>query len=71
MQDANEGVLTVKLIFINDVLKIEILNAHCIRSMDSNGRNLFIKDSVFTESVFFFTLLLIFQVSVTHLSKYV
>lgn len=36
-QDANEGVLTVKLIFINDVLKVEILNAHCIRSKDSNG----------------------------------
>lgn len=39
MQNADEGVLTVKLIFINDTLKLEILNAHCIRSMDSNGRN--------------------------------
>lgn len=32
-----EGVLTVKLIFINDVLKVDILNANNIKAMDSNG----------------------------------
>jgi BAI1-associated protein 3 len=37
MQDANEGVLTVKLIFINNVLKVDILNANGIKAMDSNG----------------------------------
>jgi len=37
MQEANEGVLTVKLIFINDVLKVDILNASGIKAMDSNG----------------------------------
>jgi len=37
MEDANEGVLTVKLIFINNVLKIDILNANGIKAMDSNG----------------------------------
>lgn len=37
MLEANEGVLTVKLIFINNVLKIDVLNANRIRSMDSNG----------------------------------
>lgn len=37
MKEANEGVLTVKLIFINNVLKIDILNASGIKAMDSNG----------------------------------
>lgn len=37
MKEANEGVLTVKLLFINNSLKIDILNAHCLRSMDYNG----------------------------------
>lgn len=37
MQEATEGVLTVKLIFINDVLKVDILNANNIKAMDSNG----------------------------------
>lgn len=37
MEEANEGVLTVKLIFINNVLKIDILNASGIKAMDSNG----------------------------------
>lgn len=36
-EDANEGVLTVKLIFINNVLKVDILNANGIKAMDSNG----------------------------------
>lgn len=37
MPEANEGVLTVKLIFINDVLKVDILNANNIKAMDNNG----------------------------------
>jgi len=37
MEEASEGVLTVKLIFINNVLKIDILNANGIKAMDSNG----------------------------------
>ncbi|XP_025408650.1 protein unc-13 homolog 4B isoform X2 [Sipha flava] len=37
LQEANEGVLTVKLVFINDVLKVDILNANNIKPMDSNG----------------------------------
>lgn len=37
MQEANEGVLTVKLIFINNVLKVDVLNANGIKAMDSNG----------------------------------
>ncbi|XP_025200200.1 protein unc-13 homolog 4B-like isoform X2 [Melanaphis sacchari] len=37
IQEANEGVLTVKLIFINNVLKVDILNANGIKAMDSNG----------------------------------
>jgi len=37
LQDAAEGVLTVKLIFINDVLKVDVLNANNIKAMDSNG----------------------------------
>lgn len=45
MQEASEGVLTVKLIFINNVLKVDILNANRIRSMDSNGWWLFINTS--------------------------
>jgi len=36
-EEANEGVLTVKLIFINNVLKVDILNANGIKAMDSNG----------------------------------
>lgn len=36
-QEETEGTLAVKLIFINDVLKIDILNASNIRAMDSNG----------------------------------
>lgn len=38
-KEADEGVLTVKLLFINNVLKMDILNAHCLRSMDYNGEN--------------------------------
>lgn len=37
MEEANEGVLTVKLIFINNVLKVDVLNANGIKAMDSNG----------------------------------
>lgn len=37
LQEATEGVLTVKLVFINDVLKVDVLNANNIKSMDSNG----------------------------------
>ncbi|VVC40707.1 Hypothetical protein CINCED_3A013301 [Cinara cedri] len=37
MEQANEGMLTVKLIFINDVLKVDVLNANKIKAMDSNG----------------------------------
>jgi len=37
LQEAAEGVLTVKLIFINDVLKVDVLNANNIKAMDSNG----------------------------------
>lgn len=37
LTEANEGVLTVKLMFCNNDLKIEILNAHRLRQMDSNG----------------------------------
>lgn len=37
IQEATEGVLTVKLVFINDTLKVDILNASSIKSMDSNG----------------------------------
>jgi len=37
MEEANEGVLAVKLIFINNVLKVDILNANGIKAMDSNG----------------------------------
>lgn len=37
IQEANEGVLTVKLIFINNVLKVDVLNANGIKAMDSNG----------------------------------
>lgn len=37
MQEATEGILTVKLIFINDVLKVDILNANNIKAMDTNG----------------------------------
>lgn len=37
MQEANEGELTVKLMFINNILKVDILNANRIRAMDSNG----------------------------------
>ena len=40
MQEANEGVLTVKLIFINNILKVDILNANGIKAMDTNGRYL-------------------------------
>lgn len=40
MQEPTEGVLTVKLIFINDVLKVDILNANNIKAMDSNGKYL-------------------------------
>lgn len=36
-EEANEGVLTVKLIFINNVLKVDVLNANGIKAMDSNG----------------------------------
>lgn len=38
-KETNEGVLTVKLLFINNVLKMDVLNAHCLRSMDYNGEN--------------------------------
>lgn len=37
MTESKEGVLTVKLIFINDVLKVDILNANNIKAMDTNG----------------------------------
>jgi len=37
MVEANEGVLTVKLIFINNVLKVDVLNANGIKAMDANG----------------------------------
>lgn len=37
-QEAKEGVLTVKLIFINDALKVDILNACNIKAMDTNGK---------------------------------
>jgi len=37
IQEEPEGTLAVKLIFLNDVLKIDILNASNIRAMDSNG----------------------------------
>lgn len=37
MEEANEGVLTVKLIFINNVLKVDVLNANGIKAMDTNG----------------------------------
>lgn len=36
-KESNEGFLAVTLVFINDVLRIEILNDHCIDSMDSRG----------------------------------
>lgn len=36
-QEANEGVLTVKLIFINDALRVDVLNACNIKAMDTNG----------------------------------
>lgn len=36
-EQTNEGMLTVKLIFINDVLKVDVLNANNIKAMDSNG----------------------------------
>lgn len=39
LKETNEGVLTVKLMFNNNVLKVEILNAHRLRPMDSNGRH--------------------------------
>lgn len=45
MQEELEGVLTVKLIFINDVLKVDILNANNIKAMDSNGKCLKIMNS--------------------------
>lgn len=38
LTEANEGVLTVKLMFSKNVLKVDILNAHRLRQMDSNGR---------------------------------
>lgn len=37
MEQANEGMLTVKLLFVNDVLKVDVLNANNIKAMDSNG----------------------------------
>lgn len=37
MEEATEGMLTVKLVFINDVLKVDVLNASAIKAMDSNG----------------------------------
>lgn len=40
VQEASEGVLTVKLMFIDNVLKVDVLNANRIRSMDSNGQYL-------------------------------
>lgn len=37
MKESNEGFITVSLVFINNVLRIEMLNDHCIGSMDSHG----------------------------------
>lgn len=37
LQETKEGVLTVKLIFINDTLKVDVLSANNIKSKDSNG----------------------------------
>lgn len=37
MQEATEGVLSVKLLLVNNTLKVDILNAYNIKSMDSNG----------------------------------
>ncbi|XP_050543331.1 protein unc-13 homolog 4B isoform X2 [Daktulosphaira vitifoliae] len=37
LQDSEQGILSIKVIFINDSLNIEVLNANNIRAMDSNG----------------------------------
>lgn len=43
MPESTEGVLTVKLAFIENDLKIEILNAYHLKAMDSSGINVFYK----------------------------
>lgn len=43
MLEATDGVLTVKLIFIDNVLRIDILNAHRLKSKDSSGMDVFDK----------------------------
>lgn len=45
-EDETEGTLAVKLIFINDVLKLDILNASNIKAMDSNGECLNLKHNI-------------------------
>ncbi|XP_050433740.1 protein unc-13 homolog 4B [Adelges cooleyi] len=37
LEEADQGVLAVKLLFVNDNLNVEVLNANNIRAMDSNG----------------------------------
>lgn len=41
MQVPTEGVLTVKLAFVENDLSIEILNAHLLKAMNSSGMNEF------------------------------
>lgn len=51
-KEASEGVLTVKLLFINNILKMDILNAHRLRSMDYNGEDGSINRVIYTKPVF-------------------
>jgi hypothetical protein len=43
MEAANHGLLTVKMQFVEDLLRIEVLNARNLHPMDANGKNIFIR----------------------------
>lgn len=43
MEAATHGLLTVRMQFVEDLLRIEVLNARNLHPMDTNGKSIFIK----------------------------
>jgi hypothetical protein len=43
MEAATYGLITVRMQFVEDLLRIEILNARNLHPMDANGKSMFIK----------------------------
>lgn len=56
LEVATHGLLTVRMQFVEDLLRIEVLNARNLHPMDTNGKSIFIKATVI-DIISIFTLL--------------